>query len=99
MAPGPGDRDEEGRFDRAVWQTLADNGSVEMPIPEQYGGSGGSIVESALADEASTEGAHNGGLNTCRSAGWRRGPTSSGSMKPTVLEAVLCKRVHGPCGG
>ncbi len=70
VAPGAAERDREGRFDRDIWQALADNGVVGLPIPEEYGGSGGSILDCAYANEALAEGGHDGGLNLSLGAHW-----------------------------
>jgi alkylation response protein AidB-like acyl-CoA dehydrogenase len=70
VAPGAAERDREGRFDRSVWQALADNGVVGLPIPTEYGGSGGSILDCAYANEALAEGGNDGGLNLSLGAHW-----------------------------
>jgi alkylation response protein AidB-like acyl-CoA dehydrogenase len=70
VAPGAAERDREGRFDRDVWQALADNGIVGLPIPAEYGGSGGSVLDCAYANEALAEGGRDGGLNLSLGAHW-----------------------------
>jgi alkylation response protein AidB-like acyl-CoA dehydrogenase len=70
VAPGAADRDREGRFDASVWAELARAGLVGLPIPERYGGSGGSILDCAIANEALAEGGHDAGLNLSLGAHW-----------------------------
>lgn len=70
IRPGAAERDREGRFDRHVWQSLADNGLVGLPIPETYGGSGGSLLDCCLANEALAQGGGDGGLNLSLGAHW-----------------------------
>ncbi len=70
VAPGAADRDREGRWDPDVWKQLAANGVAGMPIPEEYGGSGGSILDCCLVNEALGEGGHDGGLGLSLGAHW-----------------------------
>ncbi len=70
VAPGAAERDKEGRWDPAVWAGLAAAGVVGMPIPEEYGGSGGSILDCCLVNEALAEGGHDGGLGLSLGAHW-----------------------------
>jgi alkylation response protein AidB-like acyl-CoA dehydrogenase len=70
VAPGAAERDREGRWDRSVWKALADAGVIGLPIPEEYGGSGASIIDLCLANEAVAEGGRDGGLNLSLGAHW-----------------------------
>ncbi|MHB2021721.1 MAG: acyl-CoA dehydrogenase family protein [Mycobacteriales bacterium] len=70
VAPGAAARDQAGRFERSVWEALATIGLIGLPIPEQYGGSGGSIIDCCLANEALAEGGHDAGLNLSLGAHW-----------------------------
>jgi alkylation response protein AidB-like acyl-CoA dehydrogenase len=70
VAPGASDRDREGRWDAGVWKTLADAGIAGLPIPEEYGGGGASIIDLCLANEAIGEGGRDGGLNLSLGAHW-----------------------------
>lgn len=70
VAPGAAERDREGRFDRPVWNRMAEAGVVGMPIPVEYGGSGGSIVDCCLANEAVGEGGRDGGFGLSLGAHW-----------------------------
>jgi alkylation response protein AidB-like acyl-CoA dehydrogenase len=70
IAPGAADRDRDGRWDPDVWKQLAANGVAGMPIPEEHGGSGGSILDTCLVNEALAEGGHDGGLNLSLGAHW-----------------------------
>jgi alkylation response protein AidB-like acyl-CoA dehydrogenase len=70
VAPGAADRDKEGRWDPEVWKQLAAAGVAGMPIPEHLGGSGGSILDCCLVNEALAEGGHDGGLGLSLGAHW-----------------------------
>jgi alkylation response protein AidB-like acyl-CoA dehydrogenase len=70
IAPGAADRDREGRWDPEVWKRLAEAGVAGMPIPEELGGSGGSILDCCLVNEALAEGGHDGGLGLSLGAHW-----------------------------
>lgn len=52
ILPGSGERDEEARFDRDVWDKAAEFGLMGLPFPEEYGGSDASVFETCLAGEA-----------------------------------------------
>jgi alkylation response protein AidB-like acyl-CoA dehydrogenase len=62
VAPGAGERDVSGSFDRAVWSAVGEFGLCGLPIPEEYGGSGADIVTTCLAFEALEEGGRDSGL-------------------------------------
>jgi alkylation response protein AidB-like acyl-CoA dehydrogenase len=49
---------------------LAAAGVAGMPIPEELGGSGGSILDCCLVNEALAEGGHDGGLGLSLGAHW-----------------------------
>ena len=70
VAPGAADRDRDGRWDPDVWKRLAEAGVAGMPIPEELGGSGGSIIDCCLVNEALAEGGHDGGLGLSLGAHW-----------------------------
>lgn len=70
VAPGAADRDREGSFDRTVWQRLAEAGLIGLPIPEEYGGAGASIIDCCIVNEALAEGGHDAGLNLSLGAHW-----------------------------
>ncbi len=70
VAPGASDRDKEGRWDPQVWKSLAAQGLAGLPIPEQYGGAGGSVMDCVVANEAIAEGGHDGGFNLSLGAHW-----------------------------
>lgn len=63
VAPGAMDRDKEARFDRDVWNKLAEVGLLGLPVPEQYGGSGADCLTTGLALEALQYGGRDSGLN------------------------------------
>jgi len=52
IAPGAAERDEQARFDRDVWDKAAEFGLMGLPFPEEYGGSGASVIDTCLAGEA-----------------------------------------------
>ncbi len=62
VAPGAGDRDREGRFDRDVWDKVCAQGLCGLPISEEYGGSGTDCVTTGLAIEALAYGGRDAGL-------------------------------------
>jgi alkylation response protein AidB-like acyl-CoA dehydrogenase len=70
VAPGAAQRDKDGRWDADVWKQLAAAGVAGMPIPEELGGSGGSIIDCCLVNEALAEGGHDGGLGLSLGAHW-----------------------------
>jgi alkylation response protein AidB-like acyl-CoA dehydrogenase len=70
IAPGAAERDQKGTWDPAVWKGLAAAGVPGMPIPEEYGGSGGSIIDCCLVNEALGEGGRDGGLGLSLGAHW-----------------------------
>ncbi len=70
IAPGAADRDREGTWDPAVWKATSAAGVAGMPIPEEYGGSGASIVECCLVNEALAQGGRDGGFGLSLGAHW-----------------------------
>lgn len=52
ILPGAAERDEEARFDRDVWDKTAEFGLMGLPYPEEYGGSGASVIDTSVAGEA-----------------------------------------------
>ena len=70
IAPGAADRDKSGTWDGAMWKKLASHGVAGMPIPEEWGGQGGSILDCCLANEALAQGGHDGGFNLSLGAHW-----------------------------
>ena len=70
IAPGAAERDRDGRWDPAIWAQLAKAGVAGMPIPEKFGGSGGSIIDCCLVNEALGEGGRDGGLGLSLGAHW-----------------------------
>ncbi len=70
VAPGASERDRDGRWDPGVWKSFADFGLAGLPVPEEYGGGGASIVDCCLANEAIAEGGHDGGFNLSLGAHW-----------------------------
>jgi alkylation response protein AidB-like acyl-CoA dehydrogenase len=62
VAPGAHERDVDGRFDREVWNEVAEFGLCGLPVPEEFGGSGADIITTCLALEALAEGGRDAGL-------------------------------------
>jgi alkylation response protein AidB-like acyl-CoA dehydrogenase len=52
ILPGATERDEQGRFDRDVWDKAAEFGLMGLPFPEELGGSDASVFDTCLAGEA-----------------------------------------------
>ncbi|MFZ5631518.1 MAG: acyl-CoA dehydrogenase family protein [Bacillota bacterium] len=48
--------DEEGRFPHEVWKKLAETGFLGVSIPEEYGGSGGDILDYVILIEELSRG-------------------------------------------
>ncbi len=70
VAPGAAERDKTGTWDPAMWRKLAAHGIAGMPIPEEYGGQGASIIDCCLVNEALSRGGHDGGFNLSLGAHW-----------------------------
>jgi alkylation response protein AidB-like acyl-CoA dehydrogenase len=70
IAPGAAERDKAGRWDPQIWTSLAAQGLAGLPIPEQWGGGGASIMDCVVANEAIAEGGHDGGFNLSLGAHW-----------------------------
>lgn len=51
VAPTAAERDEEERFDRGIFDTMAELGLTGIPWPEEYGGIGSDFVSYAIAVE------------------------------------------------
>lgn len=62
IAPGGAERDEEARFDRDVWDKAAEFGLMGLPYPEEYGGSGASVVDTCIAGEGLGYGSNDAGF-------------------------------------
>jgi alkylation response protein AidB-like acyl-CoA dehydrogenase len=70
IAPGASQRDKDGTWDPAIWKSLAGQGLAGLPIAEEYGGGGASIMDCVLANEAIAEGGNDGGFNLSLGAHW-----------------------------
>lgn len=51
VAPSAAERDEQERFDRGLFQEMADLGLTGIPWPEQYGGIGSDYLAYVIAVE------------------------------------------------
>lgn len=51
VAPTAAERDEEARFDREIWDKMAELGLTGIPWPEEYGGAGFDFLAYAIAVE------------------------------------------------
>ncbi|GED52233.1 butyryl-CoA dehydrogenase [Brevibacillus borstelensis] len=51
VAPTAAERDEEERFDRAIFEQMAELGLTGIPWPEQYGGAGADYLSYVIAVE------------------------------------------------
>ena len=56
------EREPKHRWNDAIWQKMAGMGLLGAPIPEAYGGTGLSCVETCLVSEAFGHGAEDGGV-------------------------------------
>jgi alkylation response protein AidB-like acyl-CoA dehydrogenase len=70
LAPGAAERDQEGRWDPAIWKSFAAQGLAGLLIPEEYGGAGASILDACLANEALGEAGRDGGFTLSLGAHW-----------------------------
>ena len=70
VEPGAAERDREGRFDREVWRTLGRHELLGLPVPEEHGGAGASLLDTVVAGEALGEGGGDGGLMLSLGAHW-----------------------------
>ena len=70
ISPGADERDRDGRWDPDIWKQLAAAGVAGMPIPVEHGGSGGSIIDCCLVNEAIGEGGRDGGFGLSLGAHW-----------------------------
>ncbi len=62
LAPGARRRDQEGVFDRELWDQAARFGLAGLPIPEAWGGGGLDALDTMLIIEALGRAADDGGL-------------------------------------
>lgn len=62
IAPGAAERDEEARFDRDVWDKAGEFGLMGLPFPEEYGGSGASVMTTCIAGEGMSYGSTDSGF-------------------------------------
>jgi hypothetical protein len=62
VAPSVLARDKSGEWDHSIWKKMAAAGLIGAPIPEEYGGTGLSCLETCLVKEGFTYGAHDGGV-------------------------------------
>ena len=70
ILPGAARRDRDGTWDWDVWKKVAAAGIVGLPIPEEYGGSGASVVDCVVVNEALGEGGRDGGFTLSLGAHW-----------------------------
>ncbi len=73
VAPGAAARDRDGQWDPEVWTALCKQGLAGVPVPEEYGGAGASIIDCCVAIEAIGEGGRDGGLTLSLGAHWAIG--------------------------
>ena len=62
VAPGAQARDREARWDPDVWKQMGEAGLLGAPIPEAYGGTGLSAIETCLVSEGFGYGAEDAGV-------------------------------------
>lgn len=56
-------RDKTGEWDHNIWLEMAKAGLIGAPIPEEYGGTGLSCLDTCLVKEGFTYGGHDGGVS------------------------------------
>ncbi len=56
-------RDKSGEWDQNIWLEMAKAGLIGAPIPEEYGGTGLSCLDTCLIKEGFTYGGHDGGVS------------------------------------
>ncbi len=61
--PGAMERDQEARFDRDVWDKVAEFGLMGLPFPGGDGGSDASVMDTSLAGEALMYGGRDAGFS------------------------------------
>lgn len=88
VAGEAGQRDRDGRFDRAVWDACGELGLCGLPISEAYGGSGADCVTTALALEALAYGGKDAGLGLSLGAHLVIG------SKPIELHGTEAQKAH-----
>lgn len=62
VAPTVLERDQAGRWDPQIFRKMGEAGLLGAPIPEEYGGSGLSAVETCLVKEGFGEGSRDSGV-------------------------------------
>lgn len=88
VAGEAGQRDRDGRFDRAVWDACGELGLCGLPVSEAYGGSGADCVTTALALEALAYGGKDAGLGLSLGAHLVIG------SKPIELHGTEAQKAH-----
>lgn len=63
VAPGAQERDEKAEFGWDVWKKMGEFDLLGLPFPEEYGGSGAGVLDTALAMEAFMYGGGDAGMN------------------------------------
>ena len=62
IAPGAAERDRLGQWDAEAWGKMAQLGLLGLQFPEEYGGSGASVLTTAAAFQAFTAGGADAGM-------------------------------------
>jgi butyryl-CoA dehydrogenase len=62
-APTVLQRDKSGEWDQKIWVEMAKAGLIGAPIPEEFGGTGLSCLDTCLVKEGFTYGGHDGGVS------------------------------------
>lgn len=62
VLPSAEERDLNGVWDHSIWMKMGEMGLLGLPIPQEYGGQGGSCLLNCLATEGFAEGGMDGGL-------------------------------------
>ncbi|PJZ69946.1 acyl-CoA dehydrogenase [Leptospira perolatii] len=60
--PGVEERDELGTWDDSLWKEMGKMGLLGIPVPDEYGGQGGTCLHCCIAQEAFNAGCLDGGF-------------------------------------
>ncbi|UVI32656.1 acyl-CoA dehydrogenase family protein [Paenibacillus spongiae] len=100
IAPGAGRRDEDGRFDRRLFEEIGLLGLAGIPWPERYGGAGSDMLTYSVAlEEISKACASTGAVLSAHVAlsAWPVYMFGSEELKQAYLGAMASGTVLGAC--
>lgn len=62
VLPSVEDRDEHGEWGDDIWKEMGNMGLLGIPVPEEFGGQGGTCLQCCIAQEAFNAGSLDGGF-------------------------------------